>query len=270
MSRFHQLFARLQQNQEKAFVPFVTLGDPNLSHCYDIIHALVEGGADALELGLPFSDPLLDGEIIQAANHRSLCSGTSIKQCFELIYRIREHYPTLPISLLLCANLIHAQTLDGFYHQCQQAGVDAVLVADVPIFAAEPFIYHAKKYGIQPVFICPPNANNDTLAQIAKHSEGYIYLVSRQGVTSADNQSQSAALPELIAKLKAHKSAPILQGFGIATPEQVKTIKNTDIDGVISGSATVSIIANHLDNSEQCLYALKAFVKTMKAQTYSK
>ncbi|TCP95389.1 tryptophan synthase alpha chain [Cricetibacter osteomyelitidis] len=267
MSRFETKFAQLAANKQGAFVPFVTLGDPDFNRSFDIVCTLVDNGADALELGFPFSDPLLDGPVIQAANNRALEAGNSTEQCFQLLEKVRSKYPEIPIGLLLCANLIYAQTLDSFYARCAKVGVDAVLVADIPLLACEKFVAAAKKHGIQPVFICPPNADDKTIKSVAQHSEGYTYLVSRAGVTSAENQSHSANLDTLAEKLKTYNAPYILQGFGIAQPQQVKEALNLGIAGAISGSATVKIIERNLDNHTNCLAELAEFVKAMKAAT---
>ncbi|AWX13315.1 tryptophan synthase subunit alpha [Mergibacter septicus] len=265
--RFQQLFERLQQLNQGAFVPFVTLGDPNFDHSFEIICTLVDNGADALELGFPFSDPLLDGPVIQAANNRALQAGCSTEQAFQLLAKVRSKYPDIPISLLLCANLIYAQGLEHFYQRCQQVGVDAVLVADIPLFASQKYRQVAEKYQIQPVFICPPNADLATIKAIAQHSQGYTYLVSRAGVTSAENQVYAANLAELIEQLKQAQSAPLLQGFGISQPDQVKAALKSGTAGAISGSAVVRIIERNLSDHTKCLHELASFIQTMKAAT---
>ncbi|MFZ7342696.1 tryptophan synthase subunit alpha [Avibacterium volantium] len=267
MSRFETLFTQLNAKNEGAFVPFVTLCDPDLERSFEIICTLVDNGADALELGFPFSDPLLDGPVIQAANNRALQAGCSTAESFELLAKVRSKYPEIPISLLLCANLIYAQGLDHFYQCCAEVGVDAVLVADIPLLAAEPYIQAAKKHGVQPVFICPPNADEATIKGVAQHSEGYTYLVSRAGVTSAENQSQAANLDTLVEQLKAYQAPPILQGFGITQPQQVKEALQLGAAGAISGSATVKIIERNLGNHAKCLSELAQFVKAMKGAT---
>ncbi|OOF67214.1 tryptophan synthase subunit alpha [Rodentibacter caecimuris] len=267
MNRFDTLFNRLNTNQEGAFVPFVTLCDPNLARSFEIICTLVENGADALELGFPFSDPLLDGPAIQAANNRALNAGCSTKQSFQLLAKVRSKFPTIPISLLLCANLIYAQTLAGFYQRCAEVGIDAVLVADIPLFAAQPYIESAQKHGIQPVFICPPNADEETIRAVAQNSQGYTYLVSRAGVTGAENQTNSDNLSYLITRLKSYNSPPILQGFGIARPEQVTMALKLGASGAISGSATVNIIEQNLSDHSACLTQLAVFAKAMKKAT---
>ncbi|MDH2998684.1 tryptophan synthase subunit alpha [Pasteurellaceae bacterium LFhippo2] len=264
MNRFDTLFQQLKAKNEGAFVPFVTLCDPDFDRSFEIIETLIANGADALELGFPFSDPLLDGPVIQAANKRALDGGYSTDACFEMLAKIRAKYPDIPIGLLLCANLVFVAGQDNFYQRCQQAGVDAVLIADLPVLAADEFIGSAKKYGIAPVFICPPNADQATIDKVAELTEGYTYLVSRAGVTSAENQSHAANLDTLVEGLKRSNSAPILQGFGIAKPEQVKEALRLGADGAISGSAIVRIIERNLDNQANLIKELGEFVKEMK------
>lgn len=267
MSRFDTLFATLKAKNEGAFVPFVTLCDPDFDRSLEIIDTMIANGADALELGFPFSDPLLDGPVIQAANKRALDGGYSTDACFEMIAKIRAKYPEIPIGLLLCANLIFVPTAEKFFQRCKQTGVDAVLIADLPVLVADEFVPVAKKVGIQPVFICPPNADKQTIERIAQLTEGYTYLVSRAGVTSAENQAHAGNLDNLIESLKQAKAAPILQGFGIAKPQQVKEALALGADGAISGSAIVKIIERNLDNQTNLLNELAEFVKTMKVAT---
>lgn len=268
MNRFENLFSTLKSKKQGAFVPFVTLCDPDFDRSFAIIDTLVENGADALELGFPFSDPLLDGPVIQAANKRALEAGFSTQACFELLAKIRQKHPTVPISLLLCANLVFVPGIDAFYQRCQSVGVDAVLVADVPIEFAELFTEAAQKYDIAPVFICPPNAEPQTIERIADQSQGYTYLVSRAGVTSAENQACAANLDNLISALRQAQAAPILQGFGIASPEQVKSALKAGADGAISGSAIVKIIEKNLNDQSALLTELAEFTHIMKHATY--
>lgn len=267
MKRFELLFERLQKKQEGAFVPFVTLCDPDFERSFEIICTMVDSGADALELGLPFSDPLLDGEVIQAANKRALQAGYSTAACFDLLAKVRVRYPDIPIGLLLCANLIYAPTPKSFYQRCQAVGVDAVLIADVPVDYIAEFSQVAEQYHIASVLICPPNASQATLQKIATQTQAYTYLVSRSGVTGADNQQQAKSLDDIVPTLKQLGAAPILQGFGIATPHQVHQALSLGVDGVISGSAVVRIIERHLDNQARLLSELRAFVSAMKKAT---
>lgn len=267
MNRFDALFAKLNAKNEGAFVPFVTLCDPDFDRSLQIIDTLVENGADALELGFPFSDPLLDGPVIQAANKRALDGGYSTDSCFDMLGKIRGKYPEIPISLLLCANLVFVAGVENFYRRCAENGVDAVLIADLPVDAADEFAPITKKHGVAPVFICPPNADQATIDKVATLTEGYTYLVSRAGVTSAENQRHSANLDGLVEALKRSNSAPILQGFGIAQPEQVRQALKLGADGAISGSAIVKIIERNLADQAVLLKELGEFVAQMKRAT---
>jgi len=267
MERYQQLFTRLQAKKEGAFVPFVTLGDPSPELSLNVIDALVAGGADALELGIPFSDPLADGPTIQNATLRAFAAGTTTAQCFELLSSVRQKYPDLPIGLLMYANLVFSNGIDAFYARCAEAGVDSVLVADVPVEESAPFRQAALRHGIAPIFICPPNASDDLLREIASHGRGYTYLLSRAGVTGAENRASSLPLQHLINKLREYNAAPPLQGFGISEPTQVKEALGAGAAGAISGSAIVKIIEQYHAQPEEMLAKLTAFVSSLKAAT---
>ncbi|MDR7342605.1 tryptophan synthase alpha chain [Pantoea alhagi] len=266
MERYEKLFKRLQASKEGAFVPFVTLGDPTPELSLQIIDTLVAAGADALELGIPFSDPLADGPTIQNATLRAFAAGTTPAQCFEMLTTIRQKYPDLPIGLLMYANLVFTNGVDAFYARCEQAGVDSVLVADVPVEESGPFRQAAMRHNIAPIFICPPNADDDLLRAVASYGRGYIYLLSRAGVTGAENRA-SLPLKHLIDKLREYHAAPTLQGFGISEPSQVKEAIAAGADGAISGSAIVKIIEKHHAEPQVMLAELTRFVSGLKAAT---
>lgn len=266
MERYNQLFKRLSANKEGAFVPFVTLGDPSPEMSLKIIDALVAGGADALELGIPFSDPLADGPTIQNATLRAFAAGTTAAQCFEILAAVRHKYPELPIGLLMYANLVFSKGIDNFYAQCAAVGVDSVLVADVPVEESAPFRQAAMRHNVAPIFICPPNADDDLLREIASHGRGYTYLLSRAGVTGSENRAH-VPLQHLIDKLREYHAAPPLQGFGISEPGQVKEAVNAGAAGAISGSAIVKIIERNQHQPETLLSELQAFVSNLKAAT---
>ena len=264
MERYEQLFKRLAASKEGAFVPFVTLGDPSPELSLRVIDALVDGGADALELGIPFSDPLADGPTIQNATLRAFAAGTTTAQCFEILASVRQKYPELPIGLLMYANLVFSNGIDAFYARCAEAGVDSVLVAEVPVEESAPFRQAALRHGVAPIFICPPNASDDLLREIASHGRGYTYLLSRAGVTGAEKRA-SLPLHHLIAKLREYNAAPPLQGFGISEPGQVKEAIAAGAAGAISGSAIVKIIEKHHAQPDVMQNELKAFVSNLKA-----
>lgn len=264
--RYQKMFTNLDEKNQGAFVPFVMVGDPDIQTSVDIIKALVEGGADALELGFPYSDPIADGPTIQQASIRALSHKIKTTDCFAIIRQVRDIYPNIPIGLLLYSNLVLKRSIETFYHDAAEAGVDSILIADVPLREAERFINMANSVGIKQILIAPPNASEETLAQIGQQSQGYTYLLGRAGVTGAET---AAATPtdELIEKLTRHKVAPPLLGFGISKPTQVSEAIKAGAAGAISGSATVNIIAKYLSQPNEMLTQLKAFVSEMKAAT---
>ncbi|MFH7585962.1 tryptophan synthase subunit alpha [Oceanimonas smirnovii] len=266
MSRYQQLFQRLNAANEGAFVPFVTLGDPTPEQSLKIIDALVAGGADALELGIPFSDPVADGPTIQAATLRAREAGTRTQTCFDMLKQVREKYPELPIGLLVYANLVYAPGMDSFYSRAAEAGVDSVLVADVPLEMAGPFKAAADRAGIESIYIAPPNGDEATLKAVAETGSGYTYLLSRAGVTGTETRA-GAPVNTLLATLAKYDAPPSLLGFGISSPEQVRDAIAAGAAGAISGSAVVKIIEQHLDQPQAMTDALTAFVKEMKAAT---
>ena len=266
MSRYAELFAHLAAKNEGAFVPFVTLGDPNRELSLQIIDALVAGGADALELGIPFSDPLADGPTIQDATSRALNAGTTPDSCFEMLAAIRAKYPSLPIGLLLYANLVYAKGIDTFYQRAAASGVDSVLVADVPVEMSAPYKAAADKAGVAAIFIAPPNADDATLQKVAELGAGYTYLLSRAGVTGTETRA-GKPVGHLIEALIKFQAAPSLLGFGISEPAQVKEAIASGAAGAISGSAVVKIIEKNLADPAQMLAQLEQFVRQMKAAT---
>ena len=243
MERYETLFAQLKARREGAFVPFVTLGDPNPELSLKIIDTLIEAGADALELGIPFSDPLADGPTIQDATLRAFAAGVTPAQCFEMLTAIRQKHPTIPVGLLMYANLVFSPGIDEFYAACERAGVDSVLVADVPVEESAPFRQAALRHNIAPIFICPPNADDDLLRQIASYGRGYTYLLAE------------------------YNAAPPLQGFGISAPEQVTAAIDAGAAGAISGSAIVKIIERNVNDPQAMLAELKTFARSLKAAT---
>ncbi|MGF1729738.1 tryptophan synthase subunit alpha [Photobacterium kasasachensis] len=266
MDRYQALFDRLAAKHEGAFVPFVTIGDPNPEQSLKIIDTLVESGADALELGIPFSDPLADGPTIQGATIRALESGTTPALCFELLAKIRAKYPELPIGLLMYANLVFGAGIENFYRKCADAGVDSVLIADVPVKESADFRAAAKKYGIHPIFIAPPNADEQTLKTVSEYGGGYTYLLSRAGVTGAETKA-GMPIGHLLESLKVHKAPPALLGFGISEPAQVKEAIEAGAAGAISGSAVVKVIEQNLGHDDEMLTQMGQFISNMKTAT---
>lgn len=265
-ARYDAMFARLDAAAEGAFIPFVTLGDPDPRRSLAIVRALVEAGADALELGLPFSDPIADGPVLQAAAMRTLGAGVKRADCWRIVAAVRAECPALPIGLLVYANLVCHQDPAEFYAQAAQAGVDSVLVADLPLMEAGPVADAARRAGIAPVYIAPPNADEARLRAIAAAGNGYTYVTSREGVTGAD-ATLGDGPSRLIARLRALDAPPPVLGFGISNTVQVRAALAMGALGVISGSAVVQRIAAHLGDDAATTKALTTFVRDMKAAT---
>ncbi|WP_165242675.1 tryptophan synthase subunit alpha [Corynebacterium lizhenjunii] len=273
MSRYEQLFAALRERGEGAFVPFIMLGDPTPEAALAVVRAAVAGGADALELGVPFSDPVADGPTIQASHVRALHNGATVDAAVEQVRAIRAEFPELPLGLLIYGNVAFTRGLDKFYADFAAAGADSILLPDVPVREGAPFAAAAERAGVAPIFIAPARASEQTLAGVAKHSRGYIYAISRDGVTGTEKESQTLGLEEVVENVARFGGAPVLLGFGISTPEHVAAAVRAGAAGAITGSALTKIIESHLDASHQVanVAALAAdvteFVATMKAAT---
>jgi len=265
-NRYQALFNRLETENQGAFVPFVTLADPNRELSYKIIDTLVNAGADALELGIPFSDPVADGTVIQDASTRALQSGATPDICLEIIAEIRQKHPTVPIGLLLYVNIVYRNGIENFYERCAKAGVDSILIADVPLEESAPYRAAAKKYSLQQIFIAPPNGDQETLKKVSEYGQGYTYLLSRAGVTGADAKA-GMPIEHMLDTLNKYNAPPSLLGFGISKPEQVKQAIKSGAAGAISGSAVVKIIELHLDEPELLLKKMHKFIAKMKAAT---
>ncbi|MXP50936.1 tryptophan synthase subunit alpha [Pantoea sp. SoEX] len=252
MKRYDQLFSQLKTNKRGAFFPFMILGDPTPAISLKIIDTLISGGADGLELGIPFSDPLADGPVIQNSNLRAFNSGITVSQCFEMISSIRYKYSQLPIGLLIYANLVFSQGIKNFYSICAKLDIDSVLIADLPLEESKPFVQTASYYNINPIFICPPNPNDNLLRKISIYSRGYIYLLSRTGVTGIEKPANITS-EEIINNLHKYTSTPLIQGFGISNVTQAKQIIKTGVDGIIVGSAIIKIIEDYYDQIDSML-----------------
>lgn len=238
MSRYEQMFQRLHQRGEGAFGGFLMLGDPEVETSATLLAALVEGGADMVEVGIPFSDPVADGPVIQAASERALAAGARVDDSFDLIRGLRAQHPAVPIGILTYANILHARGREKFMADAAEAGADSILVADVPSLEAVPYSAAAKAAGLELVMIAAPNTPMAVLERIAALSGGYTYCVARAGVTGT---SEKLALDHdaLFAGLAEAGAPPPVLGFGISTPEQVRDALASGAAGVIAGSALV-------------------------------
>ncbi|MGX1739037.1 tryptophan synthase subunit alpha [Corynebacterium flavescens] len=284
-ARYEKLFTALASRDEGAFVPFIMLGDPSPAEALDIVRAVVSAGADALELGVPFSDPVADGPTIQASHIRALAGGATVDSAIEQIRVIRGEFPDLPIGMLIYGNVPFTRGLETFYSEFAAAGADSILLPDVPVREGAPFAAAAKAAGIDPIFIAPARASERTLEGVAHSSQGYIYAISRDGVTGTEKKSETQGLDEVVANVKRFGGAPILLGFGISSPTDVAAAIDAGAAGAITGSAITKIIdrhvsretttgaadedqaPGHIDDMDALAAELSEFVRGMKAAT---
>ena len=260
MSRYAAMFDQLAAPREGAFGAFLMLGDPDLESSAALLDAVVAGGADMVEVGIPFSDPIADGPVIQAAAKRALDAGVRVADCFDLIAGFRARHPHIPLGILTYANLVVARA--GFMNDAAQAGADSLLIADVPALEVDPFADRMIQAGLEPVLIAAANTPDDTLTRIAKLSTAYTYCVSRTGITGTHKQGQFDA--SLTERLKAAGAPPPVFGFGISTPEHVRSALETGAAGVICGSTTVDR-ASRGGNVEKLVHLLKSATSNDKA-----
>ncbi len=260
MSRYATMFERLAERGEVAFGAFLVLGDPDLDTGAQLLDALVEGGADMIEVGIPFSDPIADGPVIQAAAVRALKAGTRVDDCFRMVGDFRDRQPHVPVGILTYANLLAARGRERFCKDAAKAGVDSLLVADVPSLEAEPYAEAARVAGLDLVMIAAPNTPGQTLTRIARLGSGYTYCVARAGVTG-ERDELALDHAQLFAELRRLDAPPPVLGFGISTPGHVRQALASGAAGVICGSAIVRLAA------EQGPDDMRAFIADMKAAT---
>lgn len=260
MSRYADLFERLTGRGEGAFGAFLMLGDPDLETSAVLLDALVEGGADMVEVGIPFSDPIADGPVIQAAAVRALNAGTRVDDCFQLLGDFRGRHPDVPVGILTYANLLAARGRERFCADAAAAGVDSLLVADVPSIEAEPYAEAARAAGLDLVMIAAPNTPGQTLTRITRLGSGYTYCVARAGVTG-EREELALEHDELFGQLRSLGAPPPVLGFGISTSEHVRQAVASGAAGVISGSAIVRLAV------ERGPDAVRTFIADMKDAT---
>ncbi len=253
-------FKHIGISAPKLLIPFVPLGFPDRPRSIEIIMALVDGGADMLELGFPFSDPIADGVLLQEANHQALRAGIDSEGCFGLIQEIRAR-TQLPIGLLLYYNLVYRYGLQRFCTRCAELGVQTLLIADLPLEEAQEYCKVLDGSAIKSVFMVSELSSEERLRRIVSLTNGYLYLVSQPGVTGI-KQDLGVVIPTL-QRLQATTQLPICVGFGISQPRQVAQLSRAGAAGVICGSALIQLINQQPD--EQLAPALQQFLRVMRA-----
>jgi tryptophan synthase alpha chain len=263
MSTIADTFQRLRNRNERAFIPFVTAGDPDLDTTADIVRRLIDSGADIIEIGVPFSDPMADGPTIQAASERALRNPFSLKAILEMIGTIRAEYAT-PIILFGYYNPFMRYGIECLAEDAAAAGVDALLIVDLPPEEAGPMLAAARPRGLDMIFLLAPTSTEERIQRITACASGFIYFVSVTGVTGT-RASLDGSLQQYVDTIRRYTELPVGIGFGVSTPDQVSRIA-VYADAVIVGSAIVNIIAAHA-GKDTLLDAVGDFASRLKAAT---
>ena len=258
MNKLQQVFAN-----GKAFIPFITAGDPSLEITEQLVFQMADAGADLIELGIPFSDPVAEGPVIQEADNRALSSGTTTDKIFTMMGRIRKSC-NVPIAFMTYVNPIFTYGTDRFMRNCQEVGIDAVIVPDVPYEEKDELMPFCSKYDVSLISMISPTSNN-RIRMITSEAQGFIYCVSSMGVTGM-RQEIGNDVKKMIKLVKEVKNIPCAIGFGISTPEQAAKMAEFS-DGVIIGSAIVKIVEKYGVN---CVPHVVEYVRMMKLTLSSK
>ena len=263
MSRITTAFDRIRQSGRPGLVAYVTAGDPSLARTAEILVSLAASGADVLEVGVPFSDPLADGPVIQRASERALAGGATLRGTLKMI---AEHRAAIaaPIVLFTYANPILRMGEDAFVAAAKQAGVDGVLMLDLPVEEAGPFRERLAGAGIDPIFLLSPTTTDARIRASANLGSGFLYVISRLGVTGVRDQLATDVEP-LVRRIRAQSAMPLALGFGISTPEHVAQVGRW-ADAAVVGSALVNVIAEHGASSDVAARA-GAYVRWLKGQS---
>ncbi len=263
MNRIDERFRRLRQAGERALMPYLTAGDPDLSTTRSLILEFEKRGADLVEIGVPFSDPLADGVTIQRASQRALQAGTTLARILDMVGSLRPHC-LLPLVLMSYANPVFHFGFARFGKEAAAAGVDGLIVPDLPPEEAAELIQETAAHGLHTIFLLAPTSSRERVQKVAAASKGFIYYVSLRGVTGA-RSSISDDLEASIRMIRAETDKPIAVGFGISTPDQVRMVARV-ADGVIVGSAIVSLLERMAGHSD-LLERAGEFVAALKAAT---
>lgn len=259
MNRIEERFARLKREGKKAFIVYIGAGDPNLEATRQLALAFDQAGVDVLELGVPFSDPLADGLVNQLAAQRGLESGTTPPKLLATVAAIRREVQ-IPIVLYIYFNLIHRVGMERFINDAAKAGVDGLLVLDLPPEESDNYESLMRQAGLCQIYLIAPTTPEDRMAAIVKRGAGFIYYISREGVTGMQSKVASN-LAEQVAKIREHTALPIAVGFGISNPEQAKLVAQ-EADGCVVGSAIVNQIAQH-GKSPDLVGKVSEFVRSL-------
>ncbi len=260
MGRIEETFKKLKSNNEKALITYIMAGDPDLDTTESLVEAIAMAGADILELGVPFSDPVADGPAIQLASDRALKSKTSLKKVMSLVKRARKDV-SIPIIVMTYYNIILQYGLAGFPADAVSAGIDGAIIPDLPPEEAEEFISYARAAGLDTVFLLAPTSTEERIKKVTSASSGFVYYVSMTGITGA-KLANINEIKDKVSEIKKHTDLPVAVGFGISRPEEARKISSW-ADGVIVGSALVRLIEDNR-GKKRLLTRISGFVRSLK------
>lgn len=262
MSRIRSQFERLRKEGRRALIPFVTAGDPDPTATVPLMHALVEAGSDVLELGVPFSDPIADGPVIQRASERALSQGVNLSRILDMVREFRAGDDATPVVLMGYLNPFEAMGYTDFAAAASEAGVDGVLTVDLPPEEAEVFVQAVRGHGMDPIFLLAPTSNARRIALICRWASGYVYYVSLKGVTGAANLN-TADVAAKVHEIKQHTSLPVGVGFGIRDAKSAAAVAGI-ADAVVVGSVLVRQIEDLVEQPARVPREVSAIVEKMR------
>lgn len=266
MQRLQHTFQQLKSRNERALVPFVTCGDPDLQTTRDLIKAYDEAGADIIEIGIPFTDPLADGPTIQRASERALANGVTMDDALQLIADVRSstRCPLVPMTYI---NPVWQIGYDNFARRCREVGADAVIISDLPPEEGGDWIAAGRKHEIGTIFLLAPTSDDARVKTVAQAASGFIYAVARLGVTGAKSDVPPE-ISELIGRIRQHSNAPVCAGFGFSSPQQIaKTCASSDVDGIVVASALIDKIEKTEGDTSAKVQAAAQMVRELKSAT---
>ena len=263
MSGIEACFNALKNNNKKALIPFITAGDPSLDMTVELMHVLTEAGADIIELGVPFSDPMADGPVIQRASERALSNGTNTDDVFSIVEEFRAKNESTPVVLMGYLNPIEVMGYEIFAKKAANVGVDALIIVDLPPEESAEFGEVLKRYCIDQIFLISPTTQGRRLDRICEIATGFLYYVSLKGVTGS-NQLDVKAVEDKLNEIRSKTSLPLGVGFGIKDPQIAEDVGRVS-DAVVVGSALVERIAEHAENNDKMKLEISSFLCSLRA-----
>jgi tryptophan synthase alpha chain len=266
MTRLQETFNQLKARNERAFLPFVTCGDPDLETTKALLRAYIDAGADIVEIGIPFTDPLADGPTIQRASERALAGGVTMDDALNLIAEMRREteVPLVPMTYI---NPVYQIGYDAFAARCAEVGADAVIISDLPPEEGAEWVAAGKKHGVGAIFLVAPTSDDARVEAVTQAASGFIYAVARMGVTGAKSDVPPE-IGELIGRIRQHTNTPVCAGFGFSSPEQIqKTCASTGVDGIVVASALIDIFEKAGGTNDERVRVTAQRARELKAAT---